>query len=307
MNPNGNSTAEKFKFQGQELEEELGKNTYAYQWRDYDPALGRFNKIDRFAEKYQSMTPYHFTANNPIRFVEIAGDSITPVGDIQYSKFNVDRSRGIDGGNKYQLYGFTGTTGGKDVQGFVASYQRKSGYRDDYIVDTESVGEFLETSKTQATIANLKEWAGGSGGSLWSRYKSTWTPMNVMTGLTIGMGSSLALASSRKSVPLYHYTSEAGYNSIMKSRTLNPSIGAKNARFGTGQYFTDIQPGSMTMGQTSYRLYGVPWNRTRLTHYIEIDTRGLNIINNKQFNYLNPSSSPLDLGGRILGGGKTPF
>ena len=54
----------------------------AYQWRDYDPAIARFNKIDRFAEKYQSLTPYHFTANNPIFFREIAGDSIN-VSDLQ--------------------------------------------------------------------------------------------------------------------------------------------------------------------------------------------------------------------------------
>ncbi|WP_159288372.1 RHS repeat domain-containing protein [Tenacibaculum maritimum] len=76
VSSNGNSTAEKFKYQGQELEEELGKNTYAYQWRDYDPAIARFNKIDRFAEKYMKNSPYSFTANNPIYFREIAGDSI---------------------------------------------------------------------------------------------------------------------------------------------------------------------------------------------------------------------------------------
>ena len=72
-----NGTENKYKtFQGQELEEELGKNTLAYQWRDYDPAIGRFNKIDRFAEKYANLTPYHFASNNPIRFVEVAGDSL---------------------------------------------------------------------------------------------------------------------------------------------------------------------------------------------------------------------------------------
>ena len=27
----------------------LSKTTYAYQWRDYDPVITRFNKIDRFA------------------------------------------------------------------------------------------------------------------------------------------------------------------------------------------------------------------------------------------------------------------
>ncbi len=63
-------------FQGQEDEKELGKNTYAYQWRDYDPAIARFNKIDRFAIQYESHTPYGFTKNNPIRYREVAGDSI---------------------------------------------------------------------------------------------------------------------------------------------------------------------------------------------------------------------------------------
>ena len=72
-----NGTENKYQtFQGQELEEELGKNTLAFQWRDYDPAIARFNKIDRFAEKYNRISPYSFTANNPIFFNEIKGDSI---------------------------------------------------------------------------------------------------------------------------------------------------------------------------------------------------------------------------------------
>src|SRR5690606_7620471 len=66
-------------FQGQEEEKELGKNTYAFQWRDYDPAIARFNKIDRFAEKYAGLSPYNFTANNPIQYSEVKGDSIKVV------------------------------------------------------------------------------------------------------------------------------------------------------------------------------------------------------------------------------------
>jgi len=76
VSPNVNSQADKYKYQGQELEEELGKDTYAYQWRDYDPALMRFNKIDRFAEKYADTSPYAYITNNPILYREIAGDSI---------------------------------------------------------------------------------------------------------------------------------------------------------------------------------------------------------------------------------------
>ena len=72
-----NGTENKYQtYQGQELEEELGKNTLAFQWRDYDPAIARFNKIDRFAELYDPVSPYSFTANNPIAFREIKGDSL---------------------------------------------------------------------------------------------------------------------------------------------------------------------------------------------------------------------------------------
>ncbi len=72
----GNSIAKKYNYQGQELEEELGKNTLAYQWRDYDPAIGRFNRIDRYAEKYVDTSPYSYVTNNPIHFREVKGDSI---------------------------------------------------------------------------------------------------------------------------------------------------------------------------------------------------------------------------------------
>ena len=82
-----NGTENKYQtFQGQELEEELGKNTLAYQWRDYDPAIARFNKIDRFAEKYYSSTPYHFADNNPIFFREIAGDSIAAGSQADFNR-----------------------------------------------------------------------------------------------------------------------------------------------------------------------------------------------------------------------------
>lgn len=78
---NRNDEAEKYQHQGQEFEEELGKNVYAYQWRDYDPVIARFNKIDRFAEKYGSHSPYAFTINNPLRFIEVRGDSIIGVDE----------------------------------------------------------------------------------------------------------------------------------------------------------------------------------------------------------------------------------
>lgn len=45
-------------------------------WRDYDPAIGRFFKVDRFAEKYYDKTPYNYAANNPVYFIDVMGDSV---------------------------------------------------------------------------------------------------------------------------------------------------------------------------------------------------------------------------------------
>jgi RHS repeat-associated protein len=55
---------------------EFGLNWLSYGAREYDPAIGRFMTIDRFAEKYTSMTPYQYGANNPIKFIDVNGDSI---------------------------------------------------------------------------------------------------------------------------------------------------------------------------------------------------------------------------------------
>ena len=67
----------KYKYNGKELQDELGLNIYDYGWRDYDPAIGRFIKMDRFSEKYYDVNPYQYCVNNPIRFIDIKGDSIS--------------------------------------------------------------------------------------------------------------------------------------------------------------------------------------------------------------------------------------
>ncbi len=65
-----------YKYNGKELDTEKGLNWYDYGARMYDPALGRFHTNDRFAEKYLSMSPYQYGANNPIRNIDVNGDSI---------------------------------------------------------------------------------------------------------------------------------------------------------------------------------------------------------------------------------------
>jgi RHS repeat-associated protein len=63
-----------YKYNGKEEQEETG--WYDYGARMYDPWLGRFFTQDRFASKYYDLSPYQYTANNPINFIDINGDSI---------------------------------------------------------------------------------------------------------------------------------------------------------------------------------------------------------------------------------------
>lgn len=53
-----------------------GLNMYDYSARYYEPAIGRFTTVDPLAEKYYSISPYAYVANNPINAIDPRGDSI---------------------------------------------------------------------------------------------------------------------------------------------------------------------------------------------------------------------------------------
>jgi len=61
-------------FNKKELQEETGQ--YDFGARFYDPVVTRFNAIDAYAEQYVSLNPYQYGALNPVKNVDINGDSI---------------------------------------------------------------------------------------------------------------------------------------------------------------------------------------------------------------------------------------
>ncbi|RGN32270.1 RHS repeat-associated core domain-containing protein, partial [Bacteroides oleiciplenus] len=69
-----NSTnTQPYKYNGKELDTKKGLNWYDYGARHYDAALGRFTTIDPIAEKYYSMSPYAYCANNPVNAIDPDG------------------------------------------------------------------------------------------------------------------------------------------------------------------------------------------------------------------------------------------
>ena len=94
-----------YKYNGKELDAKKGVNWYDYGARHYDAALGRFTTNDRFAEKYHSMSPYQYGANNPVKNVDVNGDSIVVLN------YTSGEHLGLliqNSSNRWEYYSFNG-------------------------------------------------------------------------------------------------------------------------------------------------------------------------------------------------------
>ena len=62
-----------YKYNGKELDKLHGLNMYDYSARYMEPAIGRFTSVDPMAEKYYSISPYAYVANNPLKYIDPTG------------------------------------------------------------------------------------------------------------------------------------------------------------------------------------------------------------------------------------------
>ena len=94
-----------YKYNGKEYDAKKGLNWYDYGARHYDAALGRFTTNDRFAEKYHSMSPYQYGANNPVKHIDVNGDSIVVLN------YTSGEHLGLliqNSSNRWEYYSFNG-------------------------------------------------------------------------------------------------------------------------------------------------------------------------------------------------------
>lgn len=69
----GKPENKKFKFQNQELNEDLGANYYEFKYRNHDYQIGRFIQIDPLSDDYTHNSTYAFSENKVTSSVEIEG------------------------------------------------------------------------------------------------------------------------------------------------------------------------------------------------------------------------------------------
>jgi HYD1 signature containing ADP-ribosyltransferase len=105
---------------------------------------------------------------------------------------------------------------------------------------------------------------------------------------------------------LWHYTDAVGQRGIILSHKLWASLkerDPRDARYGNGQYLSDLSPGTKTCAQLSACFLRVPWRGERFTHYVEVDVTGLTVVTGRMHVLVVPGQEPLDLKGRIVSWG----
>lgn len=106
----------------------------------------------------------------------------------------------------------------------------------------------------------------------------------------------------------------------MCSGEVRPLQSSTHARFGNGQYFTDIAPetiggktlkdvpagsGKISLGDLSSNIYGDARKLNSISHVVAIDVTGLNIKEPRPNTFLMENSGNLDVSNRIVNVGET--
>ena len=109
------SSANRFKYNGKELQTVGGLGYLDYGARMYDQSLGRWFTTDPLSEKYYGLSPYVYCGNNPINAVDLCGDSITTVVNATITNpdgtTSIQRTRYYYGQNSNGTYGFIDNNG----------------------------------------------------------------------------------------------------------------------------------------------------------------------------------------------------
>ena len=181
VSANANSAAGKYRYNGKEIQDELGLNMYDYGARMYDPSVGKWFSIDAMAEKYYDQSTYTYTLNNPILFIDPDGNQvalccwdefISFVKDLQTagSAMTTSTSQAVD---NFTQPARNATQNASDVVTLVSQN-----------VEQTSAGAINDHIATSKALYGIQAQMGGSGVGLTSGLRSGATKVNNVVNAT---------------------------------------------------------------------------------------------------------------------------
>lgn len=161
-----NGTSHPYGYGGKEENDELDLGWLDFGARNYNPELGRWMNIDPLAEVYYGFTPYNFTTNNPIVFVDPNG--MASVYNWGTGRYEDEDGNEVSWSNVQAEYGIGGKSSSSSAKPDDAKVTIKNGKA------TISSTIYIYGSGATQNIANLMQsdimsaWGKNQNGNDWT-------------------------------------------------------------------------------------------------------------------------------------------
>lgn len=269
----GEFGANRYLFQGKELQDDFGLNIYDFHARGYMADLGRTWQPDPHAENYYGLSPYSMFANNPIRYIDPDGrDWYEHNGNYMWRRSQDEIYKDNDG-NEWKNIGtsaifFHGNTAtyfgqNKDDDGNLSlssqtfNLDSKSTSKD-FVLGMQSSDRSRAAAQKYWDEPTLGNWVG----YLAKEVLSQWTnPELLVAGATVGVAGMSSMA--KAGTTILEGAVKSNYGRFVKSMPANAKSNATFRQLRDGNFlFEATSPGNVPGSKAVYLKWVNPQGET---------------------------------------------